>query len=190
MQVADRWRIATLMAGALVAGLVISPGPVQGAALSLIRAGGSDSSHEAVASRSGQSSAGAGLRTTAMRKLDIRAGRVAALAQASRRSGSLSAMSCSSAAACMAAASFTTGNTSQPVVAGEQWNGKTWTLRPMPLPKGTTSASLTAMSCSSAAACMAAASFTTGNTSQPVVAGEQWNGKTWTLRPMPLPKGA
>jgi hypothetical protein len=99
-------------------------------------------------------------------------------------------MSCSSAAACMAAASFTTGNTSQPVVAGEQWNGKTWTLRPMPLPKGTTSASLTAMSCSSAAACMAAASFTTGNTSQPVVAGEQWNGKTWTLRPMPLPKGA
>ena len=71
-----------------------------------------------------------------MRKVDIRAGRVAALAQASRLSGSLSAMSCSSAAACMAAASFTTGNTSQPVVAGEQWNGKTWTLRPMPLPKG------------------------------------------------------
>jgi hypothetical protein len=70
-----------------------------------------------------------------MRKVDIRAGRVAALAQASR-SGSLSALSCSSAAACMAAASFTTGNANQPVVAGEQWNGKTWTLRPMPLPKG------------------------------------------------------
>jgi hypothetical protein len=134
VQVADRWRIATLMAGALVAGLVISPGPVQGGMLSLIRAGGSDSSHEAIASRSAQSSAGAGLRTTAMRKVDIRAGRVAALAQASR-SGSLSALSCS-AAACMAAASFTTGNANQPVVAGEQWNGKTWTLRPMPLPKG------------------------------------------------------
>ena len=188
MQVADRWRIATLMTGALVAGLVI--GPVQGAALSLIRAGGPDSSHAAVASRSGRSSAGAGLRTTAVRKVDIRAGRAAALAQASPLTGSLSALSCSSAAACMAAASFTTGNANQPVVAGEQWNGKTWTLRPMPLPKGTTSASLTAMSCSSAAACMAAASFTTGNTSQPVVAGEQWNGKTWTLRPMPLPKGA
>ncbi len=37
---------------------------------------------------------------------------------------------------------------------------------------------------------MAVGSFTVGDVSRPVLAGDLWNGKSWSLIPMPGPQGA
>jgi hypothetical protein len=106
-------------------------------------------------------------------------------------SGALSAVSCNSPDRCMAVGTFTVGDLSNPVAAGEYLDGKTWTLAVMPLPKDTTGGSVTAVSCApSSFRCMAVGSFTEGDISRPLVLGELWDGKTWTLELIPVPKNA
>jgi hypothetical protein len=107
--VSSRWRIATLVASALVIGPVICPGPVRAAAASLMRTEGADGTHLAIASSVGQLPAGAGLRTTVTGRVKVPAGRVAL---ASEMSSGLSGVSCTSAVSCMAVGSFTVGDVS------------------------------------------------------------------------------
>jgi hypothetical protein len=145
--VSSRWRIATLVASALVIGPVICPGPVRAATASLMRTEGADGTHLAIATSIGQLPAGTGLRTTVTGRVKVAAGRVAL---ASEMSGGLSGVSCTSAVSCMAVGSFTVGDIDRPYVAGDLWNGTSWTLIPMPAPKGASTGGLSGVSCTSA----------------------------------------
>jgi len=95
---------------------------------------------------------------------------------------SLSAVSCTSATACTAVASYN-NSTGAGVTLAEAWNGKTWTIEPTPNPNGATESSLTGVSCASATACTAV-----GYDNSPgydVTLAEAWNGKTWVVEPTP-----
>jgi hypothetical protein len=93
-------------------------------------------------------------------------------------SGGLSAVSCVSAATCLA-------------VSGSRalsWNGTAWTQLTLAQP-GTAGMSLPGIACQSGTACMAAGSYTTlDGASLPLA--EQWNGAAWQVRRTPGPGDA
>lgn len=91
---------------------------------------------------------------------------------------SLSAVSCATATACMAvgsAADFTGS-----VTLTESWNGSSWTLVPSPVVPGTLDASLNAVSCTAANACMAVGDYTASNGVLQTLT-DLWNGSAWTV---------
>jgi hypothetical protein len=62
-----------------------------------------------------------------------------------------------------------------------RWNGSRWSTQPIPTVPG---ASLSALSCASASACMAVGGSDSG------VLAERWNGNKWAIVPSPTPAGA
>jgi len=70
------------------------------------------------------------------------------------------------------------------------WNGKTWAIRPTPIPSGTNNTNLDGVSCVSPASCIAVgyAAESSGNGS--ISLAESWNGTAWTIQPTPNPAGA
>jgi hypothetical protein len=102
----------------------------------------------------------------------------------------LSGVSCSSANACMAVGTRLAGS---PVLEGyslaERWNGKTWTIKPTPNPKGATDSNLYAVSCSAASSCMAVGLYEDAAAPTGVPFAEVWNGTAWTVGTTPNPKG-
>ena len=99
--------------------------------------------------------------------------------------GSLQGVSCRSAHACMAVGSYVTSS-SEGVPLAEAWNGKSWTIKPVPNPGGATDVLLDSVSCASAHACVAVGSYFTGQFSPAAPMAEGWNGKTWTIKQTPL----
>ena len=95
---------------------------------------------------------------------------------------SLSSLSCTSASACIAVGTTPVGGNEIPTPLAEGWNGKAWTILPVPDPVG--NGSLNGVSCSSAAACTAVGSTTSG------ALAERWNGKKWAVQTIPDPAGA
>jgi hypothetical protein len=71
MQVANRWRTAALVAGALLCGSVIGPPLAQAASAGLIRLEGGGSKHVAKVSSSGRLSVNAGLPVTSDGQLSV-----------------------------------------------------------------------------------------------------------------------
>jgi len=61
----------------------------------------------------------------------------------------------------------------------EQWNGSTWTPSPSPNPVGSTDTSLTAVSCATAASCVAIGSSHGNGATRPIA--ERWDGTRWSL---------
>jgi hypothetical protein len=98
--------------------------------------------------------------------------------------------SCSSADACMAVGTLLKG---PPVSAGfplaEDWNGKTWTVKVTPNPKGSTNSNLFAVSCISAKTCMAVGSYDHAAAPTGTPFAELWNGQAWTIKTAPSPGG-
>jgi hypothetical protein len=92
----------------------------------------------------------------------------------------LNGIACPATGRCMAVG--TTGPT-RGVMSAEalQWNGTRWRIQPMPTVPG---ASLSAVACASASACMAVGESDSG------VLAERWNGTRWRILPAPTPKGA
>ncbi len=103
----------------------------------------------------------------------------------------LNGVSCSSATACTAVGFFQ-NSASTDLTLAEGWNGTAWRIQPTPDPAdaGTFPGSvLSAVSCSSAAACMAVGNYT--NTAGNVVTlAESWNGTAWTIGTTLNPAGA
>src|ERR1700727_967548 len=60
-----------------------------------------------------------------------------------------------------------------------------WTIQPVPLPSGATSAQLTGVSCVSATDCMAV-----GYANNLMVQTWSWDGSSWSVQPVPLPAGS
>jgi hypothetical protein len=106
--------------------------------------------------------------------------------QAHAFASGLVGIDCSAATACTAVGSYTTasgGSYSPPTYAlAEGWNGQTWQLEPATDPE-TKATELSAVSCSSASACTAVGTSTSGG-----LVAERWNGTAWTTQ-QPEPSG-
>ena len=98
-------------------------------------------------------------------------------------SGTLSAISCTSATACTAVG---TAN-AMGVTLAEAWNGARWTIQATPPTPG---GGLNDVSCSSATSCIAVGSGTRRRTGEQVRLTEAWNGANWTGLTLPVPAGA
>jgi hypothetical protein len=103
-------------------------------------------------------------------------------------SSQLLSVSCESPSTCMAVGNYTyaSGDTFQ---FGEEWSGASWTATPIAPLVGSLSSDLTSVSCPSATFCTAVGDGTSRKNTE-VAVDEQWNGRNWTLRSVPLPGGA
>jgi hypothetical protein len=98
----------------------------------------------------------------------------------------LSGVSCTGAAACEAAGSYT-NSSGDDVTLAEVWNGTKWAIQATPNPSGSTIAVLGGVSCTGAAACE-----TVGTSFSPGVhktLAEVWNGTKWAIQATPNPSG-
>lgn len=93
--------------------------------------------------------------------------------------GSLSGVSCTSPAMCVAVGSSEDGN-APPRPIAEQWNGRRWAMQRMPSQPDV----LEAVSCVSSRFCMA-----TGIRSGRRALTDLWNGRDWSARSVPGPSG-
>jgi hypothetical protein len=95
-------------------------------------------------------------------------------------------VSCTSAVACTAVGSSIGTAASHALAAA--WNGTTWSLQPVPLPRADSGSSLAGVSCGPAAACTAVG-FSIGTGASHALAAA-WNGTTWSLQPAAAPAGS
>jgi hypothetical protein len=98
----------------------------------------------------------------------------------------LTAVSCTSAAACTASGYYL-ASTGQ-VTLAERWNGTAWAIQPTPNPRSAKDSVLYGVSCTSAAGCTASGSYYTSGGAQLTLA-ERWNGTAWAIQPTPSPRG-
>jgi hypothetical protein len=103
---------------------------------------------------------------------------------ASWTSYGLAQVSCPSLTSCFAIGTFNEDDS--PFAA--HWNGHAWSSQPMPKPRLRNSPT-GGLSCTSSDACTAVWSFTDGGVSRAPILAERWNGRHWTIQPMPLPPG-
>jgi len=91
----------------------------------------------------------------------------------------LSQVSCVSQATCIGVGSYV-GSSGNSGAFAASWNGTDWTIQNPPAPAGATSDALSAVSCASAAFCMAVGTFDVAadNSSRPLA--ESWNGADWS----------
>jgi hypothetical protein len=92
----------------------------------------------------------------------------------------LDAVSCASAANCMAVGNQQSSAGASTVLA-EHWNGSTWALSAALNPSGDTGLFLTGVSCPSATYCVAVG-VNQPSVSASTAVAESWNGSTWTLQ--------
>ncbi len=102
---------------------------------------------------------------------------------------SLAAVSCAAADSCVAVGDYDLANGS-PVLLSEIWNGAKWTIAPVPAPAGAEVPTMTAVSCVSAAYCVAVGFYTPAGSGQRLTLSDIWNGAKWALQPMQIPEGA
>ena len=104
-------------------------------------------------------------------------------------SGNLASVSCVTATACTGVGSYT--NTAGLFVTlAEAWNGTSWRTQPTPNPAGGGNLLFTGVSCISSRFCEAVGSYIVHQGAARVGLAEQWNGRTWTVQPMPAPRGS
>lgn len=89
----------------------------------------------------------------------------------------LAAVTCLTSSYCIAAGYY--WHTNFHGALAEKWNGKSWTVLPVPTPIGGTQSHFYGLSCVTTSGCMAVGSFELGTGSWPVYAA-WWNGKSWT----------
>jgi hypothetical protein len=105
----------------------------------------------------------------------------------------LNALSCPSAAACIAVGTTTLDGNTQ-LALSERWSGSRWVLERTPSPPTESAVSgmgtrLESVSCRSASACTAVGYFEDANHDDYAVA-DHWNGATWTIQRTPGLSGA
>jgi hypothetical protein len=102
--------------------------------------------------------------------------------------GTFAAVSCTSATACTATGSWF----ANPGGAfAERWNGTAWSFQSVPNPPNyqtsTSDIVVSAVTCTTASACVAIGNYTPGNV--PTAFAESWDGTAWSLRTIALPPG-
>lgn len=101
--------------------------------------------------------------------------------------GSLTRVSCPSAANCLAVGYYFRSGTQ--LALAEHWNGSTWSVQATPNPAGATAVALAGVSCVSAANCTAVGNYLAQAEPQRTLA-EHWNGSKWSIQTTPNPADA
>jgi hypothetical protein len=101
--------------------------------------------------------------------------------------GSVGAISCVSATACVAVGSDTNDTAKVPLA--EVWNGTKWTVSRPRAPKASSNSALSGVSCTAATSCIAIGIAYTSETDSVPIA-ESWDGHRWTMQPVPTPENA
>jgi hypothetical protein len=105
--------------------------------------------------------------------------------------GSLSGVSCGTAANCTAVGTYGDPSGRHQAALAEHWNGHLWTLKAVPVPSGVADSYLSAITCTSADSCLTVGSDKDSLNSAVVnLLAEHWNGSAWTFTSTPLPAGA
>lgn len=104
--------------------------------------------------------------------------------------GSLYGVSCPSTTTCTAVGSYFTsaGGPTEELALAESWNGTSWSVQPTAATMPSTSSSLNAVWCLSAASCKAVGRIYTGSGEETLA--ESWNGTSWSIQPTPKPSGS
>ena len=98
--------------------------------------------------------------------------------------GLLAAVSCSSGGMCIATGDDVDGAGNAAPLA-ERWNGSTWSVQAIHGPVGATGATLSGVSCASAASCTAVGQSDTGSAAGALAEhalAEHWNGSAWRVQ--------
>ncbi len=90
--------------------------------------------------------------------------------------------------ACIAVGSYVNKLGKQAALA-EEWNGTSWVVQSAANPAGSSSVSLSGVSCTASSACIAVG-FSLNSVYQQVPLAETWNGSAWAESPVPIPTGA
>ena len=100
----------------------------------------------------------------------------------------LTGISCPALARCMAVGHTGPLAAQSPSAAAEMWDGSSWSALPMPAIPGAQSATLSAVSCTSDASCIAVGSYVSSSPQNPVFTlAEVWDGTSWQLQATPSP---
>src|SRR5262245_49246869 len=100
----------------------------------------------------------------------------------------LQGVSCPSATFCETVGTNSLGPIEpQQTVLADVWKGRSWSTQSVPTPAGTTSASLSAVSCKSRSFCVAVGSYV--DASGRSALAERWNGSSWHVQSTPVPAG-
>jgi hypothetical protein len=92
-------------------------------------------------------------------------------------------------AACTAVGGYVSG-AGAPMALAESWSGSAWTIESPPTPAGAREATLTGVSCSATATCVAVGRYREATGTQLPLA-EQWDGARWALTPTtPTPEAS
>src|SRR5262249_38965450 len=100
----------------------------------------------------------------------------------------LAAVSCPSAARCVAAGP-SANSFSTPVSLAESWNGKSWKVQNTPNLPGAEPSGLLGVSCTRPSNCMAVGLTGTDFSPRAALVAEHWNGNSWHITPVPNPPG-
>ncbi len=101
----------------------------------------------------------------------------------------LSSVSCTSPTACMAVGDYS-DSAGDRLLLAERWDGTSWTIEPTPNPAGSHFSVLSAVSCTSATACIAVGTNYTDNGGTALgVLVERWDGASWAIQSTPAPPG-
>ena len=99
----------------------------------------------------------------------------------------LDGISCPAAGSCVAVGSAGDGDGDQ-VPLAEDWDGSNWSAAPVPVPSGSTWASLLGVSCASPTSCTAVG-VTDAEPALYVAFGASWDGTSWSPAAVPSPAG-
>lgn len=96
----------------------------------------------------------------------------------------LSGVSCTSATACTAVGSYNTVKGDSGTLA-ESWDGTNWTIQTTPNPVDANDTGLSAVSCTSAAACISLGTYASPAAQTGGTVAEGWDGTSWTIQTPP-----
>jgi len=101
--------------------------------------------------------------------------------------GTLYGVACATATTCFAVGNYTIERRTRALI--DRWDGKHWVLMARPRPAGAASSGLNAVSCASAASCVAVGAATISGSAVQTFA-VRWNGAQWSTMPAPTTNGA
>jgi Bacterial Ig-like domain (group 3) len=108
--------------------------------------------------------------------------------------GTLAGVSCAAIDDCTAVGYYVTGRfhaqRNPTATLAEHWNGHAWALSPTQNPQGATYTQLSAVTCTSATACVTVGAYFSVAAGSGGPLAEWWNGSDWSMQLLPQPAGA